>query len=106
MSTITPDITRKIYTVVVASGSGSQALPTGMANEIVQILVIPPVQTTTYHVYIRDGLDGVEVFRREDDLLGTYNEILTPCLPVFGNNTFHISNASADGNFKLRVVYK
>ena len=106
MSTATPDITREIYNVAVTSASGSQAFPQGMANELMQIVVIPPNETADYELYIKEGLDDMEIFRRDDDIVGTYNEIVNPRLPVFGNNTFYIENATVNGNYKLRIVYK
>lgn len=106
MSTVNPDISRLRYTVVVASGSGSQSLPDGLANKIIQIVVIPPNTSTTYYVDIKDNLDNMYVFKREDDIVGTYNELISPSLPLFGNNVLHITNASVDGNYKVRIIYE
>jgi len=106
MSTINPDITRLNYTVVVTAGKGSQAFPRGMANKVIQIIVIPPSGTPKYDIFIIDGLDTIEVFRREDEVEGVYNEILSPALPLFGNNTFYIRQATVNGNYKVRLVYE
>ena len=106
MSTINPDVTKLIYTIVVESAKGSQALPDGIANKFIQVIVIPPSDDATYEFYIQEGLDDIEIFRRKDTISGTYNELLTPSLPLFGNNVFHIENASVDGNYKVRLVYE
>ena len=106
MSTSTPDIQKEFYTVAVTSGDGSVALPIGMAHKLLQVIVIAPVSTYSYYVYIEETMDSLEIFRREDDLIGTYNEILSPCVPLFGNHTFYITSASGDGNYKVRVVYE
>lgn len=106
MSTVTSDISRLIYTIGVTSNEGEQALPVGMAHELIQIIVIPPNPTTTYKLYMQDGLDDMRIWKREDELVGNYNEILSPCLPIFGNYTFHIIDASEDGVYKVRLIYK
>jgi hypothetical protein len=106
MSTINPDVTRLVYTIVVSSGEGSQALPDGLANKFIQVVVLPPSNSATYEFYIKEGLDDMEIFRRKDTISGVYNELLAPSLPLFGNNVFHIENASVDGNYKVRLVYE
>ena len=106
MSTSTPDITRLLYTIAVSSGSGGTALPTDMANEILQIIVVPPSSTDTYRVYMKDTLDNIETFRRDDEIVGTFNEIFAPVIPICGKYEFYITNASSDGNYKLRIIYR
>ncbi len=106
MSTIHPDITKLYYTVTVSSGVGTQALPVGLANKMIQIIVKPPSEDAVYKFYIQENIDEVEVFRREDDIVGTYNEIVTPALPLFGDNVFYIRDATVDGNYKLRLVHE
>ena len=106
MSTTTPDLQKKYYNVIVASGSGSVTLPEGMAHKLLQIVIIAPVSSTSFKMYIEETRDNVEVFRRDDDLIGTYNEIMQPVVPLFGNHILYITNASADGTFKVRIVYE
>ena len=106
MSTINPDVSRLKYTVVVSSGEGTQSLPDGLANKIIQIVVIPPNTSAEYYVYIKDNLDNMYVFKREDDIVGTYNELISPSLPLFGNNILEIKSATVDGNYKVRIVYE
>jgi len=106
MSTSTPDIKKEFYNVTVSSGTGSQLLPRGMADKLIQVIVIAPVSSTSFRVYIQETRDTLEVFRRDDDLVGTYNEILAPSVPLYGDHTLYITNASADGVFKVRIVYE
>jgi hypothetical protein len=106
MSTQTPDITRLMYTVPVSSASGGQTLPSDSANEILQIIIKPPSETDTYKIYIRDTVDDIEVFRRDDEVVGTFNEIFAPVIPWCGNYEVYITNASSDGNYKLRIIYR
>jgi len=106
MSTVNPDITKVFQTIVVGSGQGSLSFDNGLAHELLQITVEPPNATTTYSVYIKDILDDMEIFRREDDVVGTLNELLSTALPLCGANTLYIENASEDGAYKIRVVYR
>ena len=106
MSTINPDVTKLCYSVTVSSGSGSQALPTGMANKVIQLIIIPPSEVATYTFYIEESLDNMTIFRRDETITGTYNELLVPALPLFGNNTINISGASVDGTYKVRVIHE
>jgi hypothetical protein len=106
MSTIQPDITKLYYTVTVSGGEGTQSLPVGLAVKMIQVIVKPPSEDATYKLYITENIDEIEIFRREDDVVGTYNEIVSPALPLFGDNVFNISDATVDGNYKLRLVYE
>ena len=94
MSTVNPDVTKLIYTVVVVSGTGNQSLPDGLANKFIQVVVIPPSESAEYEIYIQEGLDEMEIFRRTDTIVGTYNELLSPSLPLFGNNVLRIISVS------------
>ena len=106
MSTVNPDIQRLIDSIAVTSGVGTYTLPVGMANKVLQIIVIPPSESYSYRVYISESLDNITLWGRDDEITGTYNELFTTAFPIFGNTTFHITNASADGTYKVRIVYE
>jgi len=108
VSTSSPDITKDFYEFTVAGGTGSQVLTPGMANEILQIIIIPPSNGSTYKFYIQESVDGLKVFDRPvgvDDIRGTYNELIVPNLPLWGNNTVVLTDAT-NGTYKLRLVYR
>lgn len=108
MSTTSPDITKDFYEFTVTGGTGSQALTPGMAHEIIQIIIIPPSDGATYKFYIQESVDGLSVFERPvgvDNMRGTYNELIVPNLPLWGDNTVVITDAT-NGTYKLRLVYR
>lgn len=91
--------------VVVSAGEGSWVLPTGMADEILTIGCRPSSETSEYDLYIRDDEDGWEIFRRDNNI-GIYSEVVTSPVPLWGDNTVHISGATVDGNYVIRMIYK
>ena len=108
MSTSTPDITKKFYEFTVSGGTGSQALPDGMANELIQIIIIAPSKNATYHFYISESIDSLRIFERPaegEDITGNFNELVIPNLPLWGNHTLVVYGATK-GTYKLRIVYR
>jgi hypothetical protein len=76
-----------------------------MADEVTMIGCKPISESANYELYIKDTQDDWEVWRRDDNI-GTYSEILSSAVPLWGNNTFYISGATVDGMYKLRIVYR
>ena len=106
MSTVSHDITKDFYDgIKVALTTGTQQLKVGMANEILQIIVIPPKSTSTYKFYIQETVDSLRIFEREEETTGTYNELVVPALPVWGNHNFVLYDAT-NGTYKLRMIYR
>lgn len=105
MSTVSHDIRKLFYNnVVVSGGTGTQALPDGMAHEILQVIVIPPGDGAEYKFYIQENVDNLRVFERTDTITGTYNEMMNP-FPVWGNHTFVLYGAT-NGTYKMRIVLR
>ena len=110
MSTSTPDLEKKMYTIAVSGGNGGVEIRDDydkhMAREMLQIIIVPPVSTATYRIYIREVVDDVEIYRREDEIIGDTNELFTTALPLCGRHELYITNASVDGNYKARIVFR
>jgi len=105
MSTVTHDIQKDFYNnIIVAGNTGTQVLRDGMANEVLQIIIIPPSDGATYKFYIQESVDNLRVFERDEEITGTYNELISP-LPVWGNHTFVLYDAT-NGTYKMRMVYR
>ena len=106
MSTVSHDITKDFYNdITVALTTGTQSLKVGMANEILQLIVIPPSDASTYKFYIEETMDNLRIFEREEETTGTYNELVIPALPVWGNHNFVLYDAT-NGTYKLRMIYR
>jgi len=110
MSTSTPDLEKKLYTIAVSSGSGGVAIADDydkhMAREMLQIIVVPPSNSATYKIYIREVVDDVEIYRRDDEVVGETNELFSTALPLCGRHELYITDASVDGNYKARIVFR
>ena len=87
-------------TLTASSGSASDTFIThGICH---QILVKPTTSTTTYDFSLTDS--GSIVVYESTDETGTMNDFIT--LPVSGNYTASIANASVDEDFSVLIVVR
>ena len=87
-------------TVTPSSGSVSETFSThGLCH---QILVKPSTASTQYDVSILNS-DSVTVFKRSDEE-ATFNELMI--LPLSGNYTITIDNATVDEEFIILVIVR
>jgi hypothetical protein len=83
--------------ITVSSGSGTGTL-TSIWAIARRVRIIPPSETTSYDVAIKDA-DGNLIINREA-VVGTLSEIQELSLAIA--STVTISNGSSDGTYKVR----
>lgn len=76
-----------------------------MADEVTMIGCKPSADSAEYDLYIKDIVDDWEIFRRDKNV-GVYSELLSPTVPLWGNNVVGISGATVDGYYRLRLIYR
>jgi len=93
------EITKQITTV---AGTGSVALPTGLAEIAKQIVCTPATASTmfTFQLLNTNDSDSV-VFERDAD--GVLNEIED--IPLYGEYKAKITGATANELFKIRILH-
>jgi hypothetical protein len=83
--------------ITVASGTGTGSI-TGIWAIARRIRVIPPAETTSYDISVKDGA-GDLIIKREA-VVGTLSEIQELSLAIASSVV--IAKSSADGTFKVR----
>lgn len=90
-------------TLTISSGVASKTFTEVKNKRLVSIYINPATNTTTYDLAITDV--NSEIIYDEDDLTGKFIDNGNRPQYVYGNFTLNITNASADEDFVVIVVF-
>jgi len=103
MSTVHYDVNRISGIITAVSGTGIMNLPSGMAEEIRQVVVQPAIPNNMYTVRLMNKDDNDMVMWTRD-AEGDFREDVS--VTIYGNYMVNISGAANDDIFKTRLLYR